>query len=113
MYSSQDTTANYIYMAALGQWSIMPTSSSQSSIHSSIVLVAYDALISLSQEIRCIWKRRFGTSTIIYLVGRYGTILNIMMQIVDHSIQHKNITVSHHPLRCNASFNLLVTCTQR
>ena len=40
-----------------------------------IALAIYDLILSFSAEQRCIWKRKVGTGTILYLSIRYGTIL--------------------------------------
>ncbi|KAK7684396.1 hypothetical protein QCA50_012343 [Cerrena zonata] len=61
---SQDQTAYCIYAAALA-------------------LVVYDALLSFTQEIRCIWKRKLSVVTVLYLFIRYGTVLDMFLQLLD------------------------------
>ena len=47
-------------------------------IHQEItVLSIYDTIISSPYELLHIWKRKYSTTTLLYLFIRYGTILNI------------------------------------
>ncbi|KAK7684425.1 hypothetical protein QCA50_012372 [Cerrena zonata] len=48
---------------------------------STLALVVYDTLLCLPQEFRCVWKRRLGIVTILYLLIRYGIILNMVLRI--------------------------------
>lgn len=50
--------------------------------HFSLALTVYDTLISFPQEAKCIWKRKIGTVTILYVLIRYGIILDLVMQLV-------------------------------
>ncbi|CAL1698255.1 unnamed protein product [Somion occarium] len=45
-----------------------------------LVLAAYDTILTFSQEVCCIWQRKFTGVTLLYVVIRYGTILNIVLQ---------------------------------
>lgn len=47
-----------------------------------LALVVYDAILSFPKEVRCIWKRGFGTGPILYLFIRYGTIFNMLLQLL-------------------------------
>ena len=45
-----------------------------------IALAIYDLILSFAAEQRCIWKRKVGTGTILYLSIRYGIILNMLTE---------------------------------
>lgn len=57
-------------------------------------LVAYDALLSFPKEARCMWNRRFGAVTILYPLIRYGTIVDILLQVLDGFYIPRVATVS-------------------
>ena len=57
-------------------------------------MVAYDALLSFKQEIKCIWGRKLGIGTILYLFVRYGTIIDMIFQIFDGTYVYKTVSVS-------------------
>lgn len=40
-----------------------------------LALLFYDYLLTLDDEIRCVWKRRFSGVTVTFLALRYGTLL--------------------------------------
>ena len=60
-----------------------------------LAVIAYDAVLSFQQEIKCIWGRKPGAGTILYLFIRYGTIIAIVDQIVDRSYVFKTVLVSN------------------
>lgn len=66
-------------------------------------LVLYDTAISFSQEVRCIWNRKFGVGTVLYLCIRYGTILNLFFNVFDGFFNFKTPAVSYVHVRCIAS----------
>ena len=47
-----------------------------------IALTVYDLFLSLSLELRGIWRRKFGTGTILYLSTRYGAIFYILFMML-------------------------------
>lgn len=47
-----------------------------------IVIQVYDILLTLSRELDCIWRRKITAVTVIYAVIRYGTLLQVSVQIV-------------------------------
>ncbi|KAK7676156.1 hypothetical protein QCA50_020867 [Cerrena zonata] len=54
-------------------------------------LVMYDYLLSLSTEIRCIWKRKFSAATILYFINRYGIIFYRITEVIQ-VVSFKNPT---------------------
>ena len=62
-------------------------------------MIAYDAVLSFSQEVKCIWKRKAGVVTILYLFVRYGTIVDIVFQIIGVFYSAKTLLVSNATLR--------------
>ena len=57
-------------------------------------MIAYDAFLSFQQEIKCIWGRKLGIGTILYLLVRYGTIIDMIFQIFSGIYVPKTISVS-------------------
>ena len=62
-------------------------------------MIAYDAFLSFQQEIKCIWGRKLGIGTILYLFVRYGTIIDIIIEIFDGTYVFKTVSVSTIILR--------------
>ena len=58
-------------------------------------MVAYDALLSFQQEIKCIWGRKAGAGTILYLFVRYGTIIDMILAIFNGIYVAKTVSVSN------------------
>ncbi|KAK7695254.1 hypothetical protein QCA50_002444 [Cerrena zonata] len=46
-------------------------------------LAVYDIGLTLPQEVRCIWQRKFGTVAMLYLTIRYGTIFITFSRVFD------------------------------
>ena len=59
-----------------------------------IALTIYDLILSFPKELKCIWKRKFGTGTFLYLSIRYGTVVYILFQLLECIIVPKNMIVS-------------------
>ena len=62
-------------------------------------MIVYDALLSFQQEIKCIWGRKPGTVTILYLFVRYGMIIDIVVLIFGGTYVPKTVSVSNITLR--------------
>ena len=62
-------------------------------------MIAYDTLLSFQQEIKCIWGRKPGVGTILYLFVRYGMIINMSFQIFSGTYIFKTVSVSNITLR--------------
>ena len=62
-------------------------------------MIAYDVLLSLSQEIKCIWRRKTGVVTILYLFVRYGTIIDMAARIFETIYGFNTVSVSDATLR--------------
>ena len=58
----------------------------------------YDAIIAFSQEYRCIWKKKYGVVTVLYLVIRYGAIINMALRVSESFLVLKTVIVSRAPL---------------
>ena len=59
-----------------------------------IALVVYDLILSFPMELKGIWKRRFGTGTILYLSIRYGQIVHMLLQVLASILVPGNLIVS-------------------
>lgn len=59
-----------------------------------LALGVYDALLFFPQEVRCIWNRRCGTVTILYLFIRYSTVLDMLWQVFSSFYKPTTATVS-------------------
>lgn len=46
------------------------------------ILLYYDYLLTLPDEIRCIWKRKFSFATVLFFVNRYVTLLYRTLMII-------------------------------
>ena len=57
-------------------------------------LSLYDIMLMFSKELRCIWKRKFGTGAILYLFIRYATFLNMFIQVLSDTPYSKTAIVS-------------------
>ena len=49
-------------------------------------LLVYDISLTLSQEVNCIWNRQFGVVKVIYIVNRYGSLVNLVTSLVQDSL---------------------------
>ena len=59
-----------------------------------IALAVYDLILSFPAELRGIWKRQFGTGTILYLSVRYGTILSMLFEGINATFVPRESVVS-------------------
>lgn len=59
-----------------------------------IALAIYDLFLSFSTELGAIWKRKFGTGTVLYLLIRYGTIPNFTFQVLNNIFVPSTLLVS-------------------
>ena len=47
-----------------------------------LAVTTYDLSLSFSEEVRCIWKGKFGIGTILYLSIRYVSIMLVLLEIL-------------------------------
>ena len=60
-----------------------------------LAVVAYDTVLSFQQEIKCIWGRKLGAGTILYLFIRYGMIISMIFKIFTGIYVFKTVSVSN------------------
>lgn len=53
-------------------------------------LGVYDAVLSFSKEVRCIWQRPFSAVTILYFCIRYGAILCML----NYTLEATNVALT-------------------
>ncbi|KIJ34945.1 hypothetical protein M422DRAFT_233136 [Sphaerobolus stellatus SS14] len=76
-------------------------------ISSLTALLYYDYFLTFGQEVRYIWKRKFGVTTLMYICCRYSLVANVIYTLAVtnklHSLrkQLKYITVS-----CTAAYQI-------
>ncbi|KAI0786301.1 hypothetical protein C8Q75DRAFT_808694 [Abortiporus biennis] len=46
-------------------------------------LLYYDLSLTLSSEIRCIWRRKPTGATVLFFVNRYGTLVNRTLMLIN------------------------------
>ncbi|KAK7688670.1 hypothetical protein QCA50_008208 [Cerrena zonata] len=51
---------------------------------SAACVVFYDTVLSLEQEVSCIWRRRFSVVTLLYIIVRYGALLAMALLTLDN-----------------------------
>ncbi|TCD60882.1 hypothetical protein EIP91_009373 [Steccherinum ochraceum] len=49
---------------------------------SALCLVAYDTLLTLSREIQCVWRRKWGLVTVIFVLQRWIQVLDGVINMV-------------------------------
>lgn len=49
------------------------------SLNSSLVLLAYDHLLTISGEVEFVWRRKFSGATVVFLLNRYVTLFGKIM----------------------------------
>ena len=49
--------------------------------HGNTVLLGYDTFLTLSQEVRCIWNRKFNFVAVVYVLQRY---VSLIVAILDN-----------------------------
>ncbi|KAK7688689.1 hypothetical protein QCA50_008227 [Cerrena zonata] len=54
----------------------------RSMLAAALTLATYDTILTFSKEIKGIWQRKFGTGTILYLLIRYATLVDLLFQIL-------------------------------
>lgn len=47
-----------------------------------IALAFYEYFTTLSEEVRCIWKRKFSLGSVLFFVNRYVLLLNRLARLV-------------------------------
>ena len=45
-----------------------------------LAVVTYDIMLTFSREVNCIWRRKWNLVTVVYVVCRYGTFLDLMLR---------------------------------
>lgn len=50
--------------------------------HIRLALIVYDTILTLPQEVRCIWQRKWSGVTFLYATIRYVTMLDFMVQLI-------------------------------
>ena len=50
------------------------------------VLLPYDGLLTLSEEVTYIWNKKWKLGTVLYLLTRYPTLLYILTQVITVSL---------------------------
>ena len=73
-------------------------------------MIVYDALLSFQQEIKCIWGKKLGIGTILYLCVRYGMIIDMIVRVFSGIYVFKTVLVSNIALRY---WRLLIRSFQR
>ncbi|KIJ34971.1 hypothetical protein M422DRAFT_181524, partial [Sphaerobolus stellatus SS14] len=61
--------------------------------YSSLALLYYDYFLTFGQEVRYIWKRKVGVTTLMYICCRYSLVANVIYTLA--------ITNKLHSLRVN------------
>lgn len=62
-----------------------------------LVWVSYDILLNLAREINCVWRRKLSGPTLLYLIIRYGTLVNLVFEVFQSgamSVESKVLFVS-------------------
>ena len=57
-------------------------------------MIVYDTVLTSPQEIKCIWGRKPGAGTILYLFVRYGTIIDMIVNVFTGTYVPKTVSVS-------------------
>lgn len=60
-----------------------------------IALAVYDTILSFPKEIKCIWQGKFGTGPILYLFIRYGTVFNMLLELLEVFPSSRTVIVSN------------------
>ena len=78
-------TINYIYIACLGECkgACALCKSQLTALLLGTALLAYDSLLTLSEEVQYIWKNKWKLGTVLYILARYATILFILTAIIN------------------------------
>ena len=51
-------------------------------------------MLSFSQEVKCVWKRKRSTVTVLYIFIRYGTVIDMFLRVFDSFYVFDTIPVS-------------------
>ncbi|KAK7688652.1 hypothetical protein QCA50_008190 [Cerrena zonata] len=60
--------------------------------HAADSVAVYDTMLTFSKEVRCIWQRKFGIGTVLYLLIRYTPIITIVFEYLNGSSSLKTVT---------------------
>ncbi|KAK7688748.1 hypothetical protein QCA50_008287 [Cerrena zonata] len=60
-----------------------------------LTLAVYDTILSFPKEVKCIWQGKFGTGPILYLFIRYGTVFNMLLELLSGFPTSKTVIVSN------------------
>ncbi|GJE92143.1 hypothetical protein PsYK624_082960 [Phanerochaete sordida] len=67
----------------------------------STALFFYDIFLTISDEISCVWKRKFSLTTYVYLINRYIMFVNLLTRLgglvprVHETVEHANAMHRH------------------
>ncbi|KAK7693026.1 hypothetical protein QCA50_002591 [Cerrena zonata] len=67
-----------------------------------LTLAVYDTILSFPKEVKCIWQGKFGTGPILYLFIRYGTVLNMFLELLSGFPVSKRVIYCYTPLNQDA-----------
>ncbi|KAI0075825.1 hypothetical protein K474DRAFT_1676100 [Panus rudis PR-1116 ss-1] len=56
----------------------------------SLALLVYDTILTFSQEVRCIWLRKWSGVTLLYTIIRYITLVDVTMQVFGYLLIPKD-----------------------
>ena len=73
-------------------------------------MIVYDTVLTSPQEIKCIWGRKPGAGTILYLFVRYGMIIDMIFRVFSGIYVSETVLVSNITLRY---WRLLIRLVQR
>ncbi len=75
---------------------------------SSLVLTIYDHILTVSQEVEYVWRRKFTAATVLFLANRYLALVNIclMLQIT----WNDSVSVREHLLWRSMSLIRIYRC---
>ncbi|KAI0079242.1 hypothetical protein K474DRAFT_1673466 [Panus rudis PR-1116 ss-1] len=73
-----------------------------------LVLLIYDTLLTFSQELRCIWKRKWTGATLIYITIRYANMVDFASQVWADATIPKQVELCSFTHYSGLGFNILV-----
>ena len=83
---------NYVFISAFGEGKTCVRDPANRLLLQTALLV-YDSILTLSQEVHYIWKKKFKIGTALYMLARYAMLVYIFLQVLGSFVNIPSLQV--------------------
>lgn len=73
-------------------------------------LYCYDYVLTFSQEVRCIWQRRFSGASLLFVLNRYAVLVNRLLRLIQ-LVSWSGFKRQQADVACRIVWRMSATCT--